>query len=469
MDTEKYTNEFQQFREQLYQNFNKRADTAMELVDALCSYPSASSPVELSLASVFRRSYTALYKAIAEAEWENVPLAQLVATYLPQPKRRSFWLLGVDVTSQPRQFALTLPDRGYVYQPNQVAGNKPVTIGHQYSTVAVLPEKETGVSSSWVVPLSTRRISTEEDKELVGAGQIKTLLEDQTLPFHGELIVEVGDTSYSKPAYLHANRDHGNLVTIARVRSNRTLYNQFVYEDGERPAHRPKRYGEAFKLPDTTTWREPDMEVTFTETSRRGKTYTVKVQGWRNMLMRGKNKPERIPMDQYPFTLVCITRYDEEGNPAFKRPLWLIVVGKRREELSLMDIYEAYDSRADLEHFFRFGKQKMLLTASQTPDTLREERWWQVVHIAYAMLWIARHLAQHLPRPWERHLPTTKRQEITPTLVRRDFERLIQQLGTPAQPPKPRGKSPGRPKGMRLPPRPRRKVVVKGKKQAQAA
>ena len=469
MDTEKHTNEFQQFREQLYQGFNKRADTAMELVDALCSYPSASSPVELSLSPVFRRSYTALYKAIAEAEWENVPLAQLVATYLPQPEQRSFWLLGVDVTSQPRQFAHTLPDRGYVYYPNQVAGNKPVTIGHQYSAIALLPEKETGVSSSWVVPLSTQRISTEEDKELVGADQIKVLLEDPSLPFHDELIVEVGDTSYSKPAYLHANRDHDNLVNIARVRSNRTLYNLFVYEDGERPAHRPKRYGEVFKLPDTTTWREPDMEITFSETSRRGKTYTVKVQGWRNMLMRGKNKPERIPMDQYPFTLVCITRYDEVGNQAFKKPLWLIVVGERRDELSLMDIYEAYSSRADLEHFFRFGKQKMLLTASQTPDTLREERWWQVVHIAYAMLWIARHLAQHLPRPWEGHLPITKRQEMTPTLVRRDFERLIQQLGTPARTPKPRGKSPGRPEGMKLPPRPRREVVVKGKKQAQAA
>jgi hypothetical protein len=469
MDAKTYTNEFQQFREQLYQNFNKRADTAMELVDALCSYPSANSPVELSLAPVFRRSYTALYKAIAEVEWEKVSLAKLVAAYLPQPKQRPFWLLGVDVTSQPRQFAYTLSDRGYVYQPNQVAGNKPVTIGHQYSTVALLPEKETGVSSSWVAPLSTRRASTDQDKELVGAEQIKVLLEDQTLPFYGELIVEVGDTSYSKPAYLHANRDHDNLVTIARVRSNRTFHHLFVYEAGERPAHRPKRYGEVFKLPDATTWGDPDLEITFSETSRRGKTYTIKVQAWQNILMRGKNKPKRIPMDQYPFTLVCITRYDEEGNLAFKKPLWLVVVGKRRDELSLMDIYKAYASRADLEHFFRLGKQKLLLTASQTPDTQREERWWQVVHIAYAMLWIARHLAQHLPRPWERHLPTTTRQEMTPTLVQRDFERLIKQLGTPAQPPEPRGKSPGRPKGMKLPPRPRRKVVVKGKKQAQTA
>jgi hypothetical protein len=462
MNINEFTNGFQQFREDLYQHFNERADTAMELVDALCSSPAADSLVELSLAPLFRRSHTALYKGIAEVEWENVPLAPMLADYLSAPEQRPFWLLGVDVTAQPRPFADTLDDRGYVYHPNAVAGNKPVTIGHQYSTVALLPEKELGVTDSWVVPLVTGRVSTDADQELVGAEQMRALLDDESLPWHNEFVVEVGDTSYSKPAYLHANRHHANLVTIARARSNRTFYRQFVYADGQYPAHHPQWYGEAFKLPDPTTWGDPDLETTFTETSRRGKVYTVVIQGWQNMLMRGKHKPVRIPMHRYPFTLVKITRYDEDGNQAFRRPLWLIVVGERRDELSLLDIYAAYSARTDMEHFFRFGKQKLLLTASQTPETVREERWWHLVHLAYAMLWMARHLAQHLPRPWERHLPTAKRREISPTLVQRDFERLIQQLGTPAQPPQPRGKSPGRPAGMKLPPRPRRKVVVKG-------
>jgi hypothetical protein len=291
---------------------------------------------------------------------------------------------------------------------------------------------------------------------------MQALLDDESLPWHDELVVEVGDTSYSKPAYLHANRHHANLVTMARARSNRTFYRQFVYAEGEYPAHHPQWYGKAFKLPDPTTWDEPDLETTLTETSRRGKEYTVLIQGWQNMLMRGKYKPVRIPMQRYPFTLVKITRYDEDGNRAFKRSLWLIVVGQRRDELTLHDIYAAYSARTDMEHFFRFGKQKLLLTASQTPETVREERWWHLVHLAYAMLWMARHLTQYLPRPWERHLPTAKRREISPTLVQRDFGRLVRQLGTPAQPPQPRGNSPGRPAGMTLPSRPRRKVVVKG-------
>jgi hypothetical protein len=463
MSIQEYQNGFQQFRQSLYQNFDKRADTAIELVDALCSYPQATSTVELSLAPVFRRSHTALYKALNEVAWADIPVAELLSDTVPRPKARGFWLFGVDVTSQPRPFARTLQDRGYVYYPNAVAGNKPVTIGHQYSTVVLLPEKEPGLTGSWVVAMSTQRVATTADKELVGADQLRTLLANEKLPWHDELVVEVGDTSYSKPAYLYANREYDNLITIARARSNRTFYTQYVYPEGVRPAHRPRRYGEAFKLPDSTTWHAPEIATRFAWTSRGGRPYTVSIQGWFNMLMPGKNKPERIPMADCPFTLVRVMLYREDGSVAFGRPLWLLVVGERRTELSLRQIFEAYDAREDIEHFFRFSKQNLLLTAYQTPETEREACWWQAVHIAYDMLWAARHLAHHVPRPWEQYLPTVKKQEVSPSMVQRDFARLIRQLGTPARTPKPRGNSPGRPAGMTLPARSRQKVVVKSK------
>jgi hypothetical protein len=171
-------------------------------------------------------------------------------------------------------------------------------------------------------------------------------------------------------------------------------------------------------------------------------------------------------MHQYPFTLVKITRYDDKGQLACKHPLWLIVIGARRHELSLLNIYDAYRQRFDLEHFFRFGKQNLVLDSFQTPDDLREENWWQLVHLAYAQLWLARHVVCHLPRPWERNLPEMKKGLISPTLVQRDFGRIIRQIGTPAKPPNPRGISPGRRKGTKLLPRPRQKVVVKSKKKA---
>jgi hypothetical protein len=467
MTTKTCTTELAQFRQELYQNFNNRADTLMELVDAISSNSHARSVVEYSLTPCFRRSYSTIFKALAEMVWDEQTLARLVAPHLPPPQGRPFWLLGVDVTPQRRQFAHTLADRGMVYQPNAIKGNKPITVGHQYSTVALLPEAEAGVSPSWVVPMLTRRVHTDENKELVGAQQMAALLSDKQLPYQNALCVEVGDTSYSKPAYLHVNRHHNNLVTITRVRGNRTFYHAYVPTD-EDPAGagHPTWYDTPFSLQEPTDWREPDETLTLMERSRRGKVYRVEVRAWHNMLMPGKHKPRRIPMHLHPFTLVQIVRYDEQGHLASKRPLWLLVMGVRRHELSLLDIYQAYRQRFDLEHFFRFGKQKLLLDACQTPEARREESWWQLVHIAYAQLWLARHVAQSLPRPWERNLPMMKAQQMSPTLVQRDFARIIRQIGTPAQPPKRRGISPGRGKGTKLPPRPPLKVVIKGQPMA---
>ena len=97
-----------------------------------------------------------------------------------------------------------------------------------------------------------------------------------------------------------------------------------------------------------------------------------------------------LPMQRYPFTLVRIMFSDQAGQAAFRRPLWLIVVGQRRHQRNAFEIYHAYARRYDLEHFFRFGTQHLSLATFQTPDTPREEAWWQLVHIAYAQLWLAR-------------------------------------------------------------------------------
>jgi hypothetical protein len=468
MTTKSYTTQLKQFRQQLYQNFDNRADTLMELVDAICSNPDARSVVEYSLTPCFRRSYSTIAQAINAMKWEELKIARLVGPYLPRPCQRPYWLLAADVTPQSRPFAPTLADRHVVYQANPIKGNKPITIGHEYSSLVLLPEAETGVTPSWVVPLMVRRVASQEDKELAGSAQIEALLQDPNLPFAESFCVDVGDTSYSKPACLHSKRHHAQLVSIARLRGTRVLYRPFVPDPTatSQSTGRPRRFGDRFVLQEPATWHEPDETVTGRETSRRGQGYRVEIKAWHNMLMRGKNKPYRMPMERYPFTLLQVVRYDEAGNLACKRPMWLLAIGEYRVKLSATDIYEAYQQRFNLEHFFRFGKQKMLLTGFQTPDDSREERWWQLVHLAYAQLWMARHVARCLPRPWERHLQAMKERLLSPTLVQRDFGRIIRQIGTPAQPPKPRFNGMGRPKGTKLPPRPRHKVVIKSQQVA---
>jgi len=463
MTYEENAQQLTQFRLQVYQNFNKRADTLMDLLDALSSNTTAQSVVELSLSPLFRRDYSALFTALDEWKPEKADksLAQLAAPYLPKPVQLPFWLLGTDVTPQPRIHAQTLEDRSYVYQPNLIKSNKPVTIGHAYSSVVLLPEEESAHAPVWVLPLSVQRVKSTQDKEMVGALQIQALLDDQKMPFHNQLCVEVGDSGYSKPAYLEANRQKSNLVTIVRARNNRRFYRQALVT-GEGAGH-PTWYGDPFSLQDPSTWHEPGANATTTTTSLSGKTYRVEIQAWNNMLMRGERKPKVLPMHLYPFTLVHICLYDEQGKLAFKRPLWLIVMGERRSELSLLDFFQAYQRRYDLEHFFRFGKQRLLMNRYQTPKTEHEEKWWFLAHLAYLQLWVAHPVAQTVLRPWETPRSSENKQPLTATQVQRDFARIIQQFGTPAVAPKRRGNSPGRAKGLVLPHRPRPAVVYKGK------
>lgn len=92
-----------------------------------------------------------------------------------------------------------------VYQPTVVKGNKPVTIGHQYSTVALLSEKKQSQSDSWLTPLMTQRVTTAADEGLTGAGQIDALLSDEKLPFATRCASRWQTVATANQKYLVAN------------------------------------------------------------------------------------------------------------------------------------------------------------------------------------------------------------------------------------------------------------------------
>ena len=176
-----------------------------------------------------------------------------------------------------------------MYQPNTIQGNKPIAIGHQYSLVAFLPEREQAKTAPWVVPLALERVASQENKELVGARQIRAILEDPQLPFGNDLCVEVEDSAYSKPAFLNANRDKKNLVTITRARGTRTFYQQ-PEQDAEinADAGHPTWYGTPFCLKAPETWQTPDEVSETSFLSQHNVTYRVEIQAWHHLLMRGK-------------------------------------------------------------------------------------------------------------------------------------------------------------------------------------
>ena len=152
--------------------------------------------------------------------------------------------------------------------------------------------------------------------------------------------------------------------------------------------------------------------------TRKGHTYRVQLEGWLDLLMRGKKD---LPMHQKPFTLIRVRILDDQDQPLFKHPLWLIVMGQRRKELSLVEAWEAYGQRFDVEHYFRFGKQRLLMAAFQTPDVGHEENWLASVSLAYVQLWLARRVAEALPRLWEQCLPQPEGEVALPSAVQRDL------------------------------------------------
>ena len=123
--------------------------------------------------------------------------------------------------------------------------------------------------------------------------------------------------------------------------------------------------------------------------------------------------------------------FDDQKNTVFKYPLWLAVLGECREQLSLISIYNYYASRYNIEHFFRFGKNNLLLDEFQTSDTEHEEQWWRLCMLAYNQLYLSRCITSPQIRSWEKYLPKdpnnpAKEQTLlTPSQTQRDFATLL--------------------------------------------
>ena len=481
--------EFEQFRDKLYQSFNYRKDTIMNLVDAIAANTTARSPVELCLSPLFPREYSALYKGIQtyrsksqnnSKEAEKKAQAQLearleaIAELIPKPLPEKFYLFAGEVTPLPRPYAPTLEDRTIIYQPNTVKGNKPINIGHSYSVLTALPPKESTGQIPWAIPLVVNRVKSAETGKQVGSQQLQQILNQKNLPWSNHLSVLVVDSDYSTKTFLSEQSQHPNLIVVTRVRSNRVFYQS--PETSIQPAQgHPKWYGDKFDLKDETTWHEPTEVAQTNFTTKRGRLLNVTIQSWSNMLMRGSHD---CPMHDNPFTLMRIEVTSSQGIRIWK-PMWLIMIGQRREEITIIEAYQAYRQRYDVEHLFRFeregrrgflamsnhavGKQRLLLNASATPEVEHEENWVELSFLAYVQLWAARKLALTLPRSWERYLPQKPEGFLSPSMVNRDMQRIITEIGTPANLPKSRGYSGGRTTGMIQTKRTRHQVIKKAK------
>ncbi|MGH2638806.1 MAG: transposase [Rhabdochlamydiaceae bacterium] len=441
---------FQSFRQRLFKLFPYRAGASMDLIDAVAAETNASSVVKLSLSELFRRKYSSLTDVldslfrtnlkfaptIEEQRTQTHKITQLLAEEcVPPLQENEFCLFAIDCTADPRIYADKVGDRTIVHAPNHVPGQKPITVGHEYSALVHLPNQAGDRDLHWVVPLSVKRVESNQSGPQVGLVQLEEI--SNTTAFKDHFCVSVSDAAYSTRGSVINGAKWPNVVQIARMRSNRKVY-RMPPSGSKTRRGRPLAYGEEILLGDPP--RPDQVEITMTVT-RKGYVYRVLLERWNDVVMQG-SKDERT--HEHPFDLLRVTVTDKKGKPIYRRPLWMMIAGARRRGVASKEAYISYGRRYDIEHFFRFGKQRLGLVNSQTCETRHEENWHWIGLLSYNMLYHTRQLIQPIAHPWEKRKVQVITSVHRPSQVQRDYGRIIRRIGTPAPIPKPRGKSPGR-------------------------
>jgi hypothetical protein len=433
------------FRADLYARFGHRRDALFELSDALLLGGAVLSPVHLSLEAVHRRGWGSLYAALAQGTIDAEALRTLLSRH---PLGETPPIYAVDVSVWPRCDAETSPDRGYYYHPSRHSAGQPIVAGWAYQWVAQL-----GLTrDSWTAPLDVRRVHPLENPTRVAADQIKALVaRTPSAGASGAVPLFVFDAGYD-PLQLAVALDDTAAAILVRLRRGRCFY-------ADPPAYggvgRPRRHGRKFVCDDPRSWPAP-TDAWIEQDAQYG---SVRVRAWAGLHAKpgqSSARPLRAPKPVRPGTLILVEVSRLPGRTQKPQVLWLWWHGPGQPDLAI--IWRAYVRRFDLEHTFRFVKQILNWTVPRVRTPEQADRWTWLVIAVYTQLRLARSFVCDRRLPWERPLPVDA---LTPYRVRRAFPQLLLRLGTPATPPKPCGRSPGRPKGRRSGPAPRYPALKK--------
>ena len=175
----------------------------------------------------------------------------------------------------------------------------------------------------------------------------------------------------------------------------------------------------------------------------------MRVRAWAEMHPKvynhaGKGTRGPLPIVVGTLILVEVERLPRGERRREPRVLWLWWHGPEGTVPDLDLLWRSYVRRFDLEHTFRFLKQSMGWSTPRVRHPEQADRWTWLVVAAYTQLRLARACVADLRLPWERRYDPGR---LTPTRVHRVVSALLAHVGTPAEPPKPCGRSPGRPKG----------------------
>jgi hypothetical protein len=420
-------------RQQMYGCFERSADALFNLCDALLSEPQARSLPELSLSVFFQRRWPSVYEALQDGRIDVERLREVFvhALLADKPADEPVWI-GLDSSSMERLEAEKSRDRGMIYVSNLPHATTPVSVGWQFSTLMLLPEQP----SSWVGILDQRRISTEQTAIEVGIEQLRAVL-----PRIKREVIVLADRWYAGARFVQVCRELG-CAGLIRLKRNRKLYRPAPPRTGKRGA--PCKHGALFQGTRPETQGPADAE--WEGVDEHGKR--VLVSCWQGLHFREAPQAE--------VTVIRVHREAARGTKRDPRESWFIWTSP--QPVPLEQVRPSYRKRFSQEHGYRFLKQDLLWVQAHLRTPEQVERWSWIVACACNQLLLCQHSGLAVLRPWE-----SRQRPATPQQLRRAMPSILQQLGTPARPPKPRGKSPGWSKGRVRTPAARFAVIKKPK------
>jgi hypothetical protein len=385
---------------------------------------------ELSLSSRWRRRWCSLYAAFRDGVIDRGRLRTVFASHVPLPSLGRRLVVGVDVSHVARPESPTARDRTYQYVHNLPDCAAPVTVGWGFSAVVVLPE----TPSSWTYVLDNQRVPSECTAAQVAAEQLAAIV-----PLLSVRAVMLGDRYYGSAAFVKATAQVP-CDKLLRIPGNRVFYRPAPPPTGKRGA--PRKDGTPFKCRDARTHGKPT--ATWDGVDDHG--HRIKVAAWATLHYK--------QCRDIPVTVIRVIRHGATGKKRDPRVSWFVWLGQ--ELLPLCAVWPTYRRRYSQQHGFRFEKQDLLWIAPRLRTPEQFQRWTDIVAAARNQLFLARDTVIPQRYPWE-----AQTRAATPRQVRRAMNQILTQLGTPAQPPQPRGKSPGRRRGTKVKPAQRYAVVYK--------
>ena len=455
-------------------------------VMSLASSPSISHPVELAASPFCRYHYSNLTKVLRYWQVSELDFRAFIGQFVPAPRvfgeSVRYYALMHDVTKMLKAHSPCLKDRQYVPTANNViASNRALGVGFPVSALH-LGAGEGG----WCPPLALERLGPQDDANAVAVRQIESLLTDKTLPFGQELCLLRADSSYGKAIFLSPLYELDELVLIVRLRQGMKVWAQAP--DGEPTGGAARIFGDKFYLTDTSGWKtyhkngvphqvwqeslcqQPADECLEKETVLgNDRKVVIEVRRWNNLLIRTK---KGASMKDKPFDVVRVQVLDAQSRqPVFDRPLFVAVSGKRKSQVDTGMAQEQYRERYEVEPYYRFAKNKLLMDKLQTPDAEHLDPWLRIVQITSWLLFTARQEIGQVSCPiWQKYLPKNKAaqdqplQPMTIAQTQRAMNLLFCTFDPSAFLPLKCKKGKGRKKGQTFPQRTRFKVVKKFKK-----